>query len=76
MHVGQHDAEAGFFLVLFVERDLDQGGALAEEVHFAGHHFQVDHFDVIDLLRVEVVNVGKLLAFGVYLEVVRVAVPD
>ena len=75
MHVHQCHFEAGLVFVLLVQRHLDQGRALAQEVDIAGHHFQVDHFDVILLGRDDLVDVGQLLALGVHFEVVRVALP-
>ena len=75
MHVGQDGLEAGLRLVLLVERDLHQARGLAHEVDIAGQQLQVQHIDVVNLLRGDFVDVGQLLALGIDLEVVRVAFP-
>jgi len=73
VHVSQHDAETSLFLVLFIQGDLDQRRGFTLEVHFTRHDFQGDHFNIVHLLRGQVVNVRELLTLGVDFEVVGIA---
>ena len=75
MHVQQLNAEAGFLFVLFIQRHLHQRRALTLEVHLASGDFQGDRFHVVHLGGGELIDVGQLLALGIDLEVVRVALP-